>query len=47
MKRYIALILLLLSISVMLAGCGETFQGIGKDAGRMGKGVNTFLFRQE
>lgn len=47
MKRYMALILILISISVMIAGCGETFQGIGKDARRIGKGTSTVIFRQE
>ncbi|MEE8359712.1 MAG: hypothetical protein V3S04_02150 [Candidatus Omnitrophota bacterium] len=47
MKRYIALTLILISLSVMIAGCGETFQGIGKDTRRIGKGASTVIFRQE
>ncbi|MDD5495563.1 MAG: hypothetical protein PHP46_00505 [Candidatus Omnitrophica bacterium] len=45
MKKFI-LACLLLSIFAILEGCGETIQGVGKDANRMGKGVNTFFFRQ-
>ena len=30
---------------LQLAGCGETFHGIGKDAKRMGKGVKTIFIR--
>jgi predicted small secreted protein len=45
MKRYIAIVLSLVCASYMLAGCGETFHGIGKDMNRIGKGVNTVIFR--
>jgi len=38
--------LLIACVSCMLSGCGETVSAIGKDAGRMGKGINTFFFRQ-
>ena len=37
---------LLISLCVVLCGCGETITGVGKDAERMGKGINTFFFRQ-
>ena len=30
---------------LQLAGCGETVQGIGKDAQRMGKGIKTIFIR--
>jgi len=36
----------ILCLSITLLGCGETVSGIGKDANRMGRGVNTFFFRQ-
>lgn len=39
-------ILLLLSSACVFAGCGETVSGVGKDANRMGRGINTFFFRQ-
>lgn len=45
MKR-IALLILLIVTSLSLAGCGETVSGVGKDVSRMGRGVNTFFFRQ-
>ncbi len=45
MKKY-ALAVLLLAVCAVLLGCGETVSGVGKDASRMGRGVNTFFFRQ-
>ncbi len=45
MKRCVALILFLIFISVAISGCGETVSGIGKDAGRIGKGVKTIFIR--
>jgi len=45
MKKVI-LTALLLTTCVMLLGCGETVSGVGKDINRMGRGVNTFFFRQ-
>jgi predicted small secreted protein len=45
MKRYI-LAALLLAVCAGLLGCGETVSGVGKDVNRMGRGVNTFFFRQ-
>ncbi|MFC1577062.1 hypothetical protein ACFL3N_01845 [Candidatus Omnitrophota bacterium] len=41
------IILLALTLSIALAGCGETVRGAGKDVSRMGKGVNTFFLRQK
>ena len=32
-------------LALQLTGCGETFNGIGKDAKRMGKGVKTIFIR--
>lgn len=45
MKKVMAVLLLLASCAI-LSGCGETLSGVGKDVGRMGRGVNTFFFRQ-
>ena len=45
MKRMIIAILILAACTA-LAGCGETVSGVGKDVNRMGRGVNTFFFRQ-
>lgn len=45
MKK-IFLFLLALVVCVVMAGCGETVSGVGKDVNRMGKGVSTFFFRQ-
>ena len=40
------ILLALLGILVLqLVGCGETVQGIKKDAQRMGKGVRTIFIR--
>lgn len=47
MKRYTAIILLLTCVSAMLAGCGETISGAGRDLNRIGRGVNTVIFREE
>ena len=44
--RKVIFIVAMVSICAMLAGCGETFSGVGKDVNRMGKGVSTFFFRQ-
>jgi len=45
MKSAILIIALLITCAA-LAGCGETISGVGKDINRMGRGVNTFFFRQ-
>ena len=45
MKK-LALFVLLLAVCAALFGCGETVSGVGKDVNRMGRGVNTFFFRQ-
>lgn len=44
--RRVVLFVLLLVVSIALFGCGETVSGVGKDVNRMGRGVNTFFFRQ-
>lgn len=45
MKK-ISLLFLVFFVSALLSGCGETLSGMGKDVGRMGRGINTFFFRQ-
>jgi predicted small secreted protein len=45
MKRLV-LFVLLLAVCAFMFGCGETVSGVGKDVNRMGRGVNTFFFRQ-
>lgn len=45
MKKLV-LIALLLAACAAIYGCGETVSGVGKDVNRMGRGVNTFFFRQ-
>lgn len=46
MKRALLIGLLLISFALMLAGCGETLNGISKDVKRMGKGVKTIFVRE-
>ncbi|MFA5143099.1 MAG: entericidin [Candidatus Omnitrophota bacterium] len=45
MKRAALMIAILITAAV-LTGCGETVSGVGKDVNRMGRGINTFFFRQ-
>jgi len=45
MKK-IVFVALLIAVCAILYGCGETISGVGKDASRMGQGLNTFFFRQ-
>ena len=47
MKRYIALVLALVFVSLIVTACGETFNGAGKDIKRVGKGVKTIFVRDE
>ena len=44
--RKMILIVLAIATCAMLVGCGETVNGVSKDANRMGKGLSTFFFRQ-
>jgi predicted small secreted protein len=44
--KHLTLALLILITATLLAGCGETVSGVGKDINRMGRGVSTFFFRQ-
>lgn len=47
MKKYIPVVLLVAFITILLAGCGETLSGIGKDAKRITKGVKTVFVRED
>lgn len=44
--KLVALALIAMCLCFELTGCGETVSGVGKDINRMGRGVNTFFFRQ-
>jgi predicted small secreted protein len=44
--RKLIFAILLVALTAIATGCGETLSGAGKDVGRMGKGINTFFFRQ-
>lgn len=45
MKRYVALGLALIFVSIIIAGCGETINGMGKDINRVGKGIRTIFIK--
>lgn len=45
MKKSIVLVLALVFASLIMTGCGETFNGISKDVQRVGKGVKTIFVR--
>lgn len=47
MRKYAALVLILLLAAIFITGCGETFTGIGKDTSRIGKGIKTVFIREE
>ena len=48
MKRHIVFIIFtLICAALVLIGCGETISGIGKDGGRIGKGIHTIIFRDQ
>jgi predicted small secreted protein len=47
MTRCIALIMILACLSVGLAGCGETLNGIVTDTKRIGRGAHTVIFRED
>jgi len=44
LKRSIMIVFLMV-VLLQLSGCGETFHGVGKDWGRVGKGVKTIFIR--
>ena len=41
------LLILAAIVVFMLSGCGETVSGIGKDTGRIGRGVRTVFIRDD
>ncbi|MBL7070610.1 MAG: hypothetical protein ISS26_00350 [Candidatus Omnitrophica bacterium] len=43
-KRSLAVVFLMIML-LQLSGCGETLRGVGKDWGRVGKGVKTIFVR--
>ncbi len=43
-KKILAAVFLMI-VMLQLSGCGETLQGVGKDWGRVGKGVKTIFIR--
>jgi len=43
--KILILIIILISFSITLFGCGETISGVSKDAKRMGRGVKTIFIR--
>ena len=45
MKRNFTFVMIAMLLSVSLAGCGETINGLSKDAKRIGKGVRTVFVR--
>jgi len=45
MKKIVILVLVLISVSLIVTGCGETLNGISKDVQRVGKGVKTIFVR--
>ena len=47
MRKLIALFLVLVFLSLTMAGCGETFSGAGKDTRRISKGIKTIFVRGE
>ncbi|MFH1380766.1 MAG: hypothetical protein ABIH57_01155 [Candidatus Omnitrophota bacterium] len=47
MKKIIPIILLIVFVSILMSGCGETLSGIGKDAKRITKGVKTVFVRED
>lgn len=44
--KNVTLVILILILCATLAGCGETISAAGKDVNRMGRGINTFFFRE-
>ena len=46
MKKYAAILVLVIFICVSITGCGETIKGVGKDVDRVKNGVQTIFFRK-
>lgn len=47
MKKYVALTLVLIFVSLVITGCGETINGIGKDMQRVTKGFRMIFTKNE
>ena len=47
MKKYVALISVLIMLAIFLTACGETISGMGKDVKRIGKGTKTIFIRED
>ena len=47
MKRSIALLLVLIFVAIAASGCGETVNGVRRDASRIVKGVKTVFVSGE
>lgn len=45
MKRNFALVMITMLLTMCLAGCGETVNGLSKDLKRVGKGIRTVFVR--
>ena len=45
MKRIFIYLFALMGLAAILAGCGETVQGVTKDLNRQGNSLRTFFFR--
>ncbi|MBN1353186.1 MAG: hypothetical protein JW994_00755 [Candidatus Omnitrophica bacterium] len=45
MKHKVRLLLVLLLLMFILSACGETINGVTKDAKRVGKGIRTIFIR--
>jgi len=45
MKKSVLFVGIVLCASIMIAGCGETINGMNKDVSRIGKGVKTVFIR--
>lgn len=45
MKVFVLLFFLCISLMVLVAGCGETVSGVGKDITRIGQGTRKIFIR--
>ena len=45
--RKMIIMVVAICVGFIASGCGETVNGIGKDARRVGRGFSTVLFRQK
>lgn len=46
-KKYFYLIMIIFLEIIFSSGCGETVQGVSKDAHRIGRGVRTIFVSDE